>query len=145
MADIKSPRLLYLKGGLMLVVGLLASGLLIAEHPTVKVVFLLALAIWGFARAYYFAFYVIEHYIDVTEHTSTRGLSISSGSRSRKTIVSARQRRPSHAMPAIPIHDPEVDVDRCGCRGRLLVTRSGGSSRERHRISDGLSLLGTGP
>ncbi len=64
MADIKSPRLLYLKGGLMLAVGLLASGLLIAEHPTGKVVFLLALAIWGFARAYYFAFYVIEHYID---------------------------------------------------------------------------------
>jgi hypothetical protein len=25
---------------------------------------LLALAIWSFARAYYFAFYVIEHYID---------------------------------------------------------------------------------
>jgi hypothetical protein len=64
MADIKSPWLLYLKGGLMLLVGLLASGLLIAEHPTAKVAFLLALAIWGFARAYYFAFYVIEHYID---------------------------------------------------------------------------------
>ncbi len=64
MADIKSPRLLYIKGGLMLLVGLLASGLLIAEHPTAKVAFLLALAIWGFARAYYFVFYVIEHYID---------------------------------------------------------------------------------
>ena len=25
---------------------------------------LLALAIWAFCRAYYFAFYVIEHYID---------------------------------------------------------------------------------
>lgn len=66
MADIKSPRLLYIKGGLMLVVGLLASGLLIAEHPTAKVALLLALAIWGFARAYYFVFYVIEHYIDGT-------------------------------------------------------------------------------
>jgi hypothetical protein len=64
MADIKSPRLLYIKGGLMLVVGLLASGLLIAEHPSLKVVFLLVLAIWGFSRAYYFAFYVIEHYVD---------------------------------------------------------------------------------
>jgi hypothetical protein len=64
MADIKSPKLLYLKGVLMLVVGLMASGLLIAEHPSVKVAFLLALAVWGFARAYYFAFYVIEHYID---------------------------------------------------------------------------------
>ena len=64
MADIQSPRLLYLKAGLLLAVGLLASGLLIAEHPSGKVVFLLTLAVWGFARAYYFAFYVIEHYVD---------------------------------------------------------------------------------
>jgi hypothetical protein len=64
MADIKSPKLLYLKGGLMLAVGLLAAGLLIAEHPDVKTIVLLAVAVWGFCRAYYFAFYVIEHYID---------------------------------------------------------------------------------
>jgi hypothetical protein len=64
MADIRSPRLLYLKGGLMLVVGLLASGLLLVECPSWKVALLLAIAVWGFARAYYFAFYVIEHYID---------------------------------------------------------------------------------
>ena len=64
MADIRSPRLLYLKGGLLLAIGLLASTLLIAEHPSWKVALLLAIAVWGFARAYYFAFYVIEHYID---------------------------------------------------------------------------------
>ncbi|WP_435009141.1 hypothetical protein P12x_000389 [Tundrisphaera lichenicola] len=64
MADIKSPRLLYLKGGLLLAVGLIASALLVAEHPTAKVALLLAIAVWGFARAYYFAFYVIEHYVD---------------------------------------------------------------------------------
>jgi hypothetical protein len=64
LADFKSPKLLDLKGVLMLVVGLMASGLLIAERPSVKVAFLLALAVWGFARAYYFAFSVIEHYID---------------------------------------------------------------------------------
>jgi len=62
--EIQSPRLLYLKGGLFLAVGLLASALLIAEHPTPKVALLLAIAVWGFARAYYFAFYVIEHDID---------------------------------------------------------------------------------
>jgi hypothetical protein len=28
------------------------------------VAFLLLLAIWAFCRAYYFAFYVIEHYVD---------------------------------------------------------------------------------
>ena len=64
MSDIKSPSLLYLKGTLMLMVGVLASVLLIASYPEVKAVILLAVAVWGFCRAYYFAFYVVEHYID---------------------------------------------------------------------------------
>ena len=34
------------------------------EQPTLKVAFLLAVAVWCFARSYYFAFYVIEHYVD---------------------------------------------------------------------------------
>jgi hypothetical protein len=66
MADITSKPLLYLKGALFLVGGLMASGLLILEQPTLKVVVLLAIAVWCFARAYYFAFYVIEHYVDPT-------------------------------------------------------------------------------
>lgn len=64
MTDIRSPKLLYLKGALFLFLGVLAAGLLLAEHPDWKVAALLALAIWSFARAYYFVFYVIEHYID---------------------------------------------------------------------------------
>lgn len=64
MGDITDKRLLYLKGGLFLIAGLLASGLIIAESPSLKVALLLALAVWCFARAYYFAFYVIEHYVD---------------------------------------------------------------------------------
>jgi hypothetical protein len=64
MADIRSPKLLYLKGALLLFLGVLASGLLLAEHPDWKSAALLALAVWSFARAYYFAFYVIEHYVD---------------------------------------------------------------------------------
>jgi hypothetical protein len=64
MSDIRSPRLLYLKGALFLLLGVLAAGLLLAEHADWKFAALLALAIWSFARAYYFAFYVIEHYID---------------------------------------------------------------------------------
>lgn len=64
MGDIRSPRLLCAKAVLFLVVGGMASALLLAEHPNLKVAALLALAIWGFARAYYFAFYVIEHYVD---------------------------------------------------------------------------------
>ena len=64
LGDIKNPRLLYLKGALFLVCGSFAAGLILVEQPTIKIAVLLAVAIWCFARAYYFAFYVIEHYID---------------------------------------------------------------------------------
>jgi len=62
--DITNPRLIKLKGILFLVVGLLAAALLLIEHPSVKVAVLLAIAVWCFCRFYYFAFYVIEHYVD---------------------------------------------------------------------------------
>lgn len=64
MKDIRSHGLLWFKGGLFLVLGLGAAALLLAETATFKAAFLLALAVWGFCRAYYFAFYVIEHYVD---------------------------------------------------------------------------------
>ena len=62
--DITNVRLLYLKGALFLLGGLLASAALLLECPSAKVAALLALAVWCFARAYYFAFYVIQHYAD---------------------------------------------------------------------------------
>ncbi len=64
MADIKNPRLLYAKGALFVLSGIMAVGLILVEHPTIKVALLLGIAIWCFARAYYFVFYVIEHYVD---------------------------------------------------------------------------------
>jgi hypothetical protein len=64
MRDITNPRLLFFKGFLFLFAGLLASFLLVLEHPTLKVVLLLALAVWCFARFYYFCFYVVQHYAD---------------------------------------------------------------------------------
>jgi hypothetical protein len=64
MADIRSPRLLYIKGALFLGLGLLASAILLLENPSLRTAALLAVAVWAFARAYYFAFYVVEHYID---------------------------------------------------------------------------------
>ena len=62
--DLKEARWIIAKGGLFLLAGLLASGLLLVEIPTLRAVVLLGLAVWCFCRAYYFAFYVIEHYID---------------------------------------------------------------------------------
>lgn len=64
MADLKSPTLIYLKGLLFLFAGCTAAGLLVAEAPTLKIAILLFVAVWSFCRAYYFAFYVIEHYVD---------------------------------------------------------------------------------
>jgi hypothetical protein len=62
--DLTNVRLLYLKGGLFVMGGVLASAALLLECPSVKVAALLVLAVWCFARAYYFAFYVIQHYAD---------------------------------------------------------------------------------
>ena len=64
MADLKNPKLIYAKGFLFLLTGSLAAGLLLAQKPTLQVAMLLGIAIWCFARSYYFAFYVIQHYVD---------------------------------------------------------------------------------
>lgn len=64
MPDITSPTLLWFKFALFLLVGVLASALALFFYPDLKLAALMAIAIWAFARAYYFAFYVIEHYVD---------------------------------------------------------------------------------
>ncbi|MFN6138007.1 MAG: hypothetical protein ACK480_05820 [Planctomycetota bacterium] len=64
MTDIQNPKILYFKGALMLLTGSLAAILVIAQAPSLTMALLLAICVWGFCRAYYFAFYVIEHYID---------------------------------------------------------------------------------
>ena len=63
-SDLTNPRLIWLKGCLFVGLGTLASGLLLAEMDGWKPVALLAIAIWAFCRSYYFAFYVIQHYVD---------------------------------------------------------------------------------
>jgi uncharacterized membrane-anchored protein len=65
-ADLTDPRWMYLKGALFLLIGLISAGLILTKLPTLKIAGLLALTIWAFCRAYYFAFYVIERYIDPT-------------------------------------------------------------------------------
>jgi len=64
MKDLSNPNWIKLKGGLFLLLGLAAGMLLWLESPTLKAAALLMLVIWCFCRAYYFAFYVIEHYVD---------------------------------------------------------------------------------
>lgn len=64
MKDLKNKNIIYLKGLLFLIVGIISSIIILIEHPTIKTALLLIIAIWSFARAYYFAFYVIERYVD---------------------------------------------------------------------------------
>jgi hypothetical protein len=64
MKDLASPGWIKAKGILFLLVGILASALLVLEHPSWKMALLLALAVWCFCRFYYCAFYVIERYVD---------------------------------------------------------------------------------
>ena len=64
MRDLTNPTLIKLKGALFLALGLLSSVLLMVEHPSLKTALLLTIAVWAFCRAYYFAFYVMERYVD---------------------------------------------------------------------------------
>ena len=66
MKDITNLRWIKFKGILFLVVGLLSFGLIVVAHPEIVNVLLLCVTIWCFCRFYYFAFYVIEHYVDST-------------------------------------------------------------------------------
>ena len=64
MGDLKNPKLITAKGILFLLLGFLSFGTLLLLHPDWRVAALAAVMVWAFARFYYFAFYVIEHYVD---------------------------------------------------------------------------------
>jgi hypothetical protein len=64
MKELTDSRWIKLKGILFLAIGLLSSALLLIEHRDIRTAVLLAIAVWCFCRFYYFAFYVIEHYVD---------------------------------------------------------------------------------
>ena len=64
MRELKSSRWIFAKGLLFLILGLVCAGLLVAKYRSLQAASLLVLAIWCFCRFYYFAFYVIERYVD---------------------------------------------------------------------------------
>ena len=64
MTDLANPKLIKLKGLLFFATGILSALLLVMDAPSLRNTLLLLIAIWSFCRAYYFAFYVIEHYVD---------------------------------------------------------------------------------
>ncbi len=64
MRDLQSTKAMWLKGCLFLLIGVLSAGILFIENWSWRTAGLLALCVWGFCRAYYFAFYVIERWVD---------------------------------------------------------------------------------
>jgi Na+-transporting NADH:ubiquinone oxidoreductase subunit NqrD len=64
MRELTIAPLMLLKAALLLAIGIVSAALLIAAAPTLSTAVLLALCVWSFSRVYYFAFYVIERYID---------------------------------------------------------------------------------
>ena len=64
MKDLAHPVWIKVKGLLFLCIGIAAAILIFLDSPNWKTAVLLALAVWGFCRFYYFAFYVIEKYVD---------------------------------------------------------------------------------
>ena len=66
MRNLTSARWIKAKGSLFLLLGLLAASFLFFAHPAFKTGVLIIIAVWSFCRFYYFAFYVIEHYVDAT-------------------------------------------------------------------------------
>ena len=55
---------MYLKAALFVVAGTAAACLVVVRQPTLMTGTLLVITVWAFCRAYYFAFYVIERYVD---------------------------------------------------------------------------------
>ena len=51
----RDPTIIWIKAWLFLLLGVIASVLVVLEAPSVKIVLLLLLAIWAFCRVYYFA------------------------------------------------------------------------------------------
>jgi hypothetical protein len=61
-----TPRWIIVKGILFFLLGVLAVVSILLEYPDWRMAVMLAVAIWSFCRLYYFAFYVIEKYVDPT-------------------------------------------------------------------------------
>lgn len=77
MGDIQSKRLIIIKGLLFVVLGVGAAGILLFKNWSWENAVLLGISIWAFARAYYFAFYVIEKYVDPSYRFAGLGSAVS--------------------------------------------------------------------
>ena len=68
--DIKSPTLLYLKGGLFGLISLFSAVLIVLTESYWYEIGLLFICIWASCRFYYFFFYVLDHYVGGEKNAS---------------------------------------------------------------------------
>ena len=59
-----TPFWIKFKGVLFLLLGTAAAALVLLDNLKWQTAFFLAVSVWSFCRFYYFAFYVIEKYVD---------------------------------------------------------------------------------
>ncbi len=90
--DLKNPRLIKLKGALFFLLAVASSTLLILRTPELISVLLLAIALWSACRFYYFAFYVLHHYVDPAFRYSGLGSLI-------RYLLSSRRRAKEDEAP----------------------------------------------
>lgn len=64
MSDIKSKKVIVLKGILFLLVAIISSSYSLFDFPFWIRLCALLIGLWSFARFYYFLFYVLERYVD---------------------------------------------------------------------------------
>jgi hypothetical protein len=78
MRDLTSFASMKLKAALFVVIGLFSGTLIIfgSEFSAWQRALLLAMCVWAFCRAYYFAFYVIEKYVDPSFKFSGLGMAV---------------------------------------------------------------------
>ena len=62
--DLTSSKWIYAKGFLLLLVCLLSASLILIQMPRWDILVLLLICLWASCRCYYFAFYVIQNYVD---------------------------------------------------------------------------------
>jgi hypothetical protein len=64
MGDLKSKRIIVLKGILFLAIVVGTTALILLETPSAKLAVLLVVLVWSSCRFYYFLFYALEKYVD---------------------------------------------------------------------------------
>jgi hypothetical protein len=84
MRDLQSKRAIWLKGWLFLLIGMAAGALLLLENWSWRTALLLTLCVWGFCRFYFFAFYVIERWVDPGHKFSGLGAFLAYAFRTRR-------------------------------------------------------------